>query len=125
MHSNDGQERSRGQAWYRVLADGTVTLVEWRGKRPTLDELQGAVDGMVEHVQLDGKTELWVNEEGKLIGLPVNRTATAIWATFFGPTDTIRGDVLVSFSGTTKRGAAVRDLLEHAAHQRAPDRNGR
>jgi hypothetical protein len=46
---------------------------------PTLAALQAAVGGYVELVRLDEKVLLgWINEEGKLKGLPDNPLATAL-----------------------------------------------
>jgi hypothetical protein len=45
-----------------------------------LSELQGVVGGYVECVtSADEKVTIWVNEEGKLHGLPPNKMATLVW----------------------------------------------
>ena len=70
-------------AWL-IKPDGSETEVhaaKGPGKRFTLQELQAAVDGYIEgvYVTWEGKRRrAYVNEEGLINGLPVNRTATAI-----------------------------------------------
>lgn len=51
-----------------------------------LDNLQHAVGGWVQAISLSQNWEglvLWLNEEGKLINLPFNPIATAIWEDSF------------------------------------------
>jgi antibiotic biosynthesis monooxygenase (ABM) superfamily enzyme len=60
-----------------------------------LRQMQEAVEGYIECVTLDG-FEMWVNEEGKLRGLPVNEVATALWESVYGATDVIVGNVLIT-----------------------------
>jgi len=44
------------------------------------EALQQRVGGWIEAVASDdGEVTLWVNEEGKLMGLPVNALATQLW----------------------------------------------
>jgi hypothetical protein len=47
-------------------------------KPPTLADLQGAVGGYVETVDFGDGCLGWLNEEGKLDGLPINRVATEL-----------------------------------------------
>jgi hypothetical protein len=60
-----------------------------------LSIMQEAVGGYIECVSFDDY-EMWLNEEGKLIGLPVNEAATAIWEMEYGATDVIMGNVLMT-----------------------------
>jgi hypothetical protein len=80
----------------QIMAEGKLLPVE-KLDYPTLSK---AVGGYIERVSLAGKFEgyaLYVNEEGKLNGLPRNILATAIWEMVYGMTDTIVGNaVLVS-----------------------------
>jgi hypothetical protein len=75
-----------------------ATISPKNGKYFTLDELQKLVGGLVEVVYLedDDKTMV-VNEEGKLLGLPVNEKATIVANRL--PWDVIAGDAVVG-SGT-------------------------
>ena len=57
--------------------------------------LSDAVGGMIECVHLKNGIDMWVNEEGKMIDLPYNPTATAIYWTNFGfMSDVIMGNVI-------------------------------
>lgn len=49
-----------------------VTLIDLE---PSLQVLQGHVDGYIEFLAVDG-AEFCVNEDGKVIGLPINARAT-------------------------------------------------
>lgn len=60
-----------------------------------LDELQGFVEGNIEIVYLGGDEIMVVNEEGKLLGLPVNLLATIPYQLSYGPVDQIYGNALV------------------------------
>jgi hypothetical protein len=95
-----------------IKIDGTE-VVEAKTKEPSLDKMQDFVDGPVERFQLlvdnpkGGKplrATMWVNEEGGLIGLPVNKTATDITvhgAQLMGTAclQTIRGNVILIHTG--------------------------
>lgn len=51
-------------------------------KRPTLEDLQAAVGGYVEHVKVKYKGKIrdaYVNEDGKLKNLPFNEAATGYY----------------------------------------------
>jgi hypothetical protein len=99
--------------WYRVNVDGTTVKLP---HKPSLEGMQEAVGGYVEHVALDGKTHLWLNEEGKLVGLEVNPKATAAWRCYFGATDVIVGNVLFEIWGETKRNRWLVTHLETESH---------
>ena len=47
-------------------------------KEPTLAELQGLVGGLIEVVYLEDGKQLIVNEEGVLLDLPLNQTASML-----------------------------------------------
>ena len=63
----------------------------------TLEEMQKAVGGYIEIAYDDGKTQIICNEEGKLLGLPLNVEATRMWGELIGtiPNDVLVGDVLI------------------------------
>ena len=86
-----------------IQADGAEQTVKPKdGKKFSLKELQGYVGGLVQFVPLpDGRT-LVCNDEGKLIGLPVNNVATDLWKKLYpiekypiGNDSLVVGDVLV------------------------------
>jgi len=81
-----------------IKVDGSLEIHDVSG----LDEykfLSGAVGGYIQSVFLDKdmrEISLWCHEEGKLIGLPFNAVATAIWEESYGATDIIVGDVVLT-----------------------------
>ena len=72
----------------------TITFIS--DKRPSLDELQKAVGGMIEFkVFDDGKKEMVMDEEGKLKNKPINVSATEMVKDVLFDDDYIVGDVLI------------------------------
>jgi hypothetical protein len=77
---------------------------------PSLDynTLSEAVGGYIEIVHLRGKFDgfaMYVNEEGKLNGLPMNDLATSIWEASFGAlTDIIVGNAVLVNAETDDEG---------------------
>lgn len=87
-----------------VNVDGTHEVVEFEiGK--SYDLLRNAVEGWIECVSLDN-ADLWLNEEGKLIGLPVNYFATELFTQRFGAVDVIVGNVVLT-GGADEEGDTV------------------
>jgi len=80
-----------------IYPDGTDTLVNPKdGKKFSLKELQGLVEGYIELIYLppgNGHNQAYVNEEGKLKGLPLNRKATEIYGRW--PADGIVGNLVI------------------------------
>jgi hypothetical protein len=64
------------------------------GKLFTLPELQKIVGGYIEIAQTDSALMMVLNEEGKLMGLPVNVIASALYR--YRSTDHIVGNVLLA-----------------------------
>ena len=59
------------------------------------DMIRESVNGWIECVRLNKGIDMWVNEEGKMLDLAYNPTATAIYWTNFGfMSDVIMGDVI-------------------------------
>lgn len=54
------------------------TLIVLSANRPSLDEAQEFVGGLVEVVELDTKDQMLVNEEGLLYNLPYNIYASRL-----------------------------------------------
>ena len=86
--------------WIRV-AEGTVvstTVSPASGKAFTLVELNRMVGGYLEALNLDDGRIMWVNEEGKLHGLPLNPVADRIAhsQTGIAPWDRVVGDVVIA-----------------------------
>jgi len=85
--------------------------------------ISGAVGGFVQAVPLgDSGMMLWCHEEGKLIGLPRNDYATRVWEKFWGATDWVAGDAVITggfddvaektLGLTIEQGQAILDLWE-------------
>lgn len=68
------------------------------GKAFTLEEMQGFVGGYIEALPLRDGRVMWLNEEGKLIGLPYNAVADLMAHQLSGIAmwDDIRGNVLIA-----------------------------
>lgn len=64
----------------QIQPNGEINKTRWEGKgRPPLEMFQSAVDGYIEPVRArwEGITrEAYVNEEGRLRGLPINLEAS-------------------------------------------------
>ena len=64
----------------------------------SLEELQAFVGGWIEHVGLEDGRSMWINEEGKLEGLPWNIAASLLADL---PGDVIVGPALVATNAET------------------------
>lgn len=72
-----------------------------------LEQLQTAVGGYVQAINLSDDITLWCNEEGKIMNLPHNRIAQVLWDKVFGAeTDYIVGDIVLT-GGTDNEGKTV------------------
>lgn len=77
---------------------GTLNTAELP-ENQELSFLQEQVGGYVQVIDLVGELEgvsLWVNEEGKMYGLPINEVATYLWEKSFGKTDVIVGNAVLT-----------------------------
>ena len=102
-----GSATERGEQMLAGIKIGTdLSLSEMADA--TYKSVSDAVGGYIEHITLQGKFEgfsLYVNEEGKLNGLPFNDIATAIWERVFGVyTDVIVGNAVLVSSKTDNEG---------------------
>lgn len=78
-----------------IKTDGSSNAVEFDNST-SYDVMRGAVGGLIERVELPAhEIEMYVNEEGKILRLPINAKATELWAASFGATDIICGDVIL------------------------------
>lgn len=76
-----------------IKMDGTITEVTpLNGTHFQLDELQAFVGGYIERVVTPTGEEMYVNEEGKLLGLNINVLATKLYGNL---DDVICGDVIL------------------------------
>lgn len=87
-----------------IKIDGTRLEVQpLNGNDFSLKEMQNAVGGLIEIIELDDSKSLVLNEEGKILGLPYNRQADKLFHQYFPNTfDFIVGDVLVCSNAQIK-----------------------
>ncbi len=74
----------------RVNVDCTTEVLDLDGGE--YEQLSNAVGGLIQPVDLRPGLTIWVNEEGKLIQLPVNIIGSHLWEKSFGMTDVIIGN---------------------------------
>ena len=60
-----------------------LQIIENSKHEPNLEAAQKFVGGMVEGITFPNGDYLIINEEGKLIGLPINEEATKLWRETF------------------------------------------
>jgi hypothetical protein len=99
----------------KLDTDGVAVEVEIAEEGQRLEQLQEAVGGWVEAVDLSPTLTMWCNEEGKLIGLPFNPLATDLWEESFGKTDLIKGNVI--FTGGVDDEGSTLGLDEATANK--------
>ena len=86
-----------------VKATGEKSVVEFTNET-SYQVLSGAVGGYIQPVWLPSRqVEMWVHEEGKLIGLDQNPYGTALWVEEYGLTDVTMGDIILT-GGTDGHG---------------------
>ena len=68
-----------------------LKIIENVKDEPTLKSAQDFVGGYVEGIPFPNGDYLIINEEGKLIGLPLNPEATALWRMTFDNDNFITG----------------------------------
>ena len=70
--------------------------IEIRAERPSLEEAQAIVCGWIESGIDDGEKQLIVNEEGLLLGLPFNETASGMTGRYIvGPALLLAGEAML------------------------------
>ena len=87
-------------------------IIEDKKDEPTLESAQDFVGGYVECITFPNGDVLIVNEEGKLMQLPLNPEATALWRTtftkdkyLFGYDDWVSGPAILIKKKALKRWA--------------------
>lgn len=79
-----------------ISTDNLVEVEQDTDEFVSYATLSRAVGGMIEAVTLPNGLTLWVNEEGKLDGLPVNEYATRLFVSAYGAVDIIVGNVIIT-----------------------------
>jgi hypothetical protein len=102
--TNGNERKNKMQAMaLTVSTKGTILEMD------TIDltALQTAVGGYVQAVDLGDDLTMWLNEEGKLEGLPHNEVGQVLWdATYGAGTDYIVGDIAIT-GGTDEEGETL------------------
>lgn len=81
----------------QITTTGEVKELDISNEKTALATLQSAVGGWVQALDLSDTISLWVNEEGKMDGLPHNPYAQVFWDEAFGAgTDFIVGDIVLT-----------------------------
>jgi len=75
-----------------IKAEGEWETIETQG---TYEEICEAVGGYIEYSRLKNIGSMYVNEEGKLLNLPVNMIATTVFSQINNWVDVIVGDAIV------------------------------
>jgi len=95
------------------LNESKLKVITDSNDEPTLEEAQEFVGGLVEGITFPNGDYLIINEEGKLMNLPLNSEATMMWrATFtkdkylFGHDDFVVGPAILIKAKALKRWAA-------------------
>ena len=89
------------QTALRINTDFTTAILDLEAD--SLMQLQEAVGGLVQAIDLHDDLTLWGNEEGKLISLTPNIIGTPLYEKNFRVTDTIMGYIGVT-GGTDDEG---------------------
>ena len=87
--------------------------IESRDIDGTLESMQALVGGYIEALDLTGDSTMWVNEEGLLLDLPYNHTATMFAGNWYNDTYIV-GDVFIT-GGADENGKTLpirEDYLE-------------
>lgn len=88
-------------------------LVEMDIEDNELNQLQDAVDGLIQPVDIDSNTTMWVNEEGLLRDdLELNHLANGIYAEVFGEQPFLRGNAVFT-GGTDEDGNTIALSQKH------------
>ena len=83
-----------------ITPEGSITQMEMgKDGQSEYDFLNKTVAGWIQAVDLDGTLAgftIWVNEEGKMSGLPYNDLATLLWEISYGQTDIMVGTAVIT-----------------------------
>ena len=97
----------------QIKSTAKLQIIENSKHEPNLEAAQKFVGGMVEGITFPNGDYLIINEEGKIIGLPINKEATKLWReTFtkdkyaFGYDDFVVGPAILIKKDALKRWAS-------------------
>jgi hypothetical protein len=79
----------------RINTDGSKEVIEFTDAN-AYSTFSGVVDGYIQQIYLDSqKATMYINEEGKLLGLDQNTIGTALWVDEYDETDIIMGNIVI------------------------------
>ena len=79
----------------QVTVDGRIRVIDLDTVESELSTLQDAVGGWIQALDVVGGMSMYLNEEGKILGLPINPVGTAYFVDTWGEGhDVINGDVV-------------------------------
>jgi len=81
----------------RINTDFTTEVLDLSTNE--YNQLRDAVGGLIQPIDLKPDLTVWLNEEGKLISLPINLVGTHMWERTYGQTDILVGDIV--FTGNS------------------------
>jgi hypothetical protein len=81
----------------RINTDFTTQVLDLSENE--YNQLRDAVGGLIQPIDLKPDLTVWLNEEGKLMSLPINLIGTHMWERSFGQTDILVGDIV--FTGNS------------------------
>jgi hypothetical protein len=87
-----------------IRTDNTVEITEVESIE--YETLSTAVNGMIELVSISEDIDMWLNEEGKLIGLEPNVIATMLFYKAFSKFDLVMGNVIIT-GGSDDEGKTI------------------
>jgi hypothetical protein len=91
----------------KVTTNNDVYLLDLGDANSSLATLQDAVGGWVQVIDISDNLSIWLNEEGKVVGLPRNDLATRFFERAYGVgKDVIVGDVVFT-GGVDDEGSLV------------------
>lgn len=76
--------------------DNDIDVIEVEEGK-TGNAIRDAVGGLYDCIHIPSLgVDMWINDEGKLEGLPINANGTALWVSQYGMTDIIVGNIVVT-----------------------------
>ena len=102
-------------------ADSTGGIIDFE-EDTSYQLIKDAVGGIFQAINLPGLgATMWVHDEGKILGLPVNPFGNMFWKSEYGDTDFIVGDIILTGptgpnGETTGLGEEFIALLSQAQH---------
>lgn len=79
-----------------IDTEGHAVELDLDSKEGSLKTLQTAVDGLIQAIDINQNLTMWLNEEGKILGLPINSLGTAMYRRATEVKDIIVGNIVLT-----------------------------